>query len=720
MRVFLILILAVSSLHSAVISGRVIDRETGRPLEGANIQIVGQKRGATADLDGYYSLERLTPGKYTLRASVIGYAKADTTIVLGEDVPLLRIEFRLKSEALRTAPVIVTASRREESILNSPVAVGVYDGEDFRRRNVTTFEDGMRMIGGISMTGNQVSVRNSTGYSRGAGSRVLLLVDGMPCLSGDTGEIKWDALPLGQVAKLEIVKNAGSALYGSNALGGVINIITRKPSVNPTYRATTLFGLYDKPYYAEWRWSDNTRYFRTIEIEHSRTFGKLGFLGSVKEQTDDGYRQGEDSRRTSFFGKFRLPLGDDEVEFLKFGSDITYTDRGHFAQWRDLNQPYLKPEGDLNQRVWSFKGRGYVSWEKRDPADFSFSAVKLNLFYTSWRDNFAGENGGSYSRNLTANLSFQRNLAPIKIKYAGANHIIAGSELYLSKTYAELFGNHFGSGFSFFLQDEIEPAKRVNVSLGMRYDLHKVEGLPTWQRVNPKFGGVWKIGKRATIRASIGYGYRVPSMAELFTNTIVSGLKIVPNPKLKPERAVSYEVGTSLFFSDLSLSFSLFQNDYTDMIEPIPTASEDELEAVVSFVNYTRARIRGMELECRYNFWRLNLYANYVYTQSTDLDSMKALPYRPDHIFTTSLALRWWGKDELEFTYRYKSRLDEVALYKDDPRVDTHLLDAAIKKSLGSLTLTVAVKNILQYYYTDFERNLSPPRRFSLSLSYSF
>ena len=89
----------------------------------------------------------------------------------------------------------------------------------------------------------QVNIRGSSGYSRGTGTRVLLLFDGMPFLTGDAGEIIWEAIPVWQIDRVEIVKGAGSALYGSNAIGGVINVITKETSPRQNLRFRTYFGM---------------------------------------------------------------------------------------------------------------------------------------------------------------------------------------------------------------------------------------------------------------------------------------------------------------------------------------------------------------------------------------------------------------------------------------------------------------------------------------------
>ena len=124
------------------------------------------------------------------------------------------------------------------------------DAAEIRQRNSTSLDDALRYVRGVNMTGTQVNIRGSSGYSLGAGSRVLMLLDGIPFFAGDTGELNFEAIPMGQVDRIEVVKGASSALYGSNALGGVINIITKPIPETPETIVRTYGGMYNRPTYS--------------------------------------------------------------------------------------------------------------------------------------------------------------------------------------------------------------------------------------------------------------------------------------------------------------------------------------------------------------------------------------------------------------------------------------------------------------------------------------
>ena len=130
-------------------------------------------------------------------------------------------------------------------------------------------EDALRYVPGINMVDDQISIRGSSGYSRGTGSRVLLALDGLPFYTGDTGETIWEAIPTTEIKRVEIIKGAASSLYGSSAIGGVINAISRDISPYPVTTLNGFTGLYDQPYYQGWNWSGEMRPFNGLTIAHS-------------------------------------------------------------------------------------------------------------------------------------------------------------------------------------------------------------------------------------------------------------------------------------------------------------------------------------------------------------------------------------------------------------------------------------------------------------------
>ena len=254
------------------IQGRVIDAQTGEVLPGTNVQILGSLLGAGADGNGVFSIKRLSPGTYTLRASLIGYQTARADVTVQADT-ISRIEFALNASTLEMNEVVVTASRQPEEIHKAVVSISALSGEAALRRNALRMDAALESIPGVSLVEQNVNVRNSSGYNRGLGSRVLILIDGVPALPTDFGNMNWDILPVTDFERIEVIKGPSSALYGSFALGGVINIITKAPAPQGKLSVRTSAGFYDEPYYPEWKWTDRTLNFNRQDVSYSKQIG---------------------------------------------------------------------------------------------------------------------------------------------------------------------------------------------------------------------------------------------------------------------------------------------------------------------------------------------------------------------------------------------------------------------------------------------------------------
>jgi len=272
-----------------LLKGQVIDSKTKEPLPGVNIIFKGTTLGTITDTEGNFSLGNIPIGSYSILVSMMGYKPGifENTRIRVQQTTELNVE--LEQTFLQAPDVIVTASKSIQRVQDSPVSVAVISDLEIKQKNSVTIQDALRFSPGLYMTDDQLNIRGSTGYNKGAGSRVLVLLDGVPAIAGDTGGINWDALSPTEIARIEVVKGAGSALYGSNALGGVVNLITRDPSPTPVTRSRISWGYYDDPFYSSWKFTNRLLQFNAMDVSHSRKVGKLGMLLSVGRKTSTGY-----------------------------------------------------------------------------------------------------------------------------------------------------------------------------------------------------------------------------------------------------------------------------------------------------------------------------------------------------------------------------------------------------------------------------------------------
>ena len=716
--------------------GVVRDGETGVPLEGVNVVIQGTTVGAATDQDGRFEIEGLAGDAVTIMVSMIGYesVRLDTIRVpTGAAGPL---EIRLVPTAIETEQIIVTASRREQRAREVPVSLAVISAASLIDRNIVTMDDALRYVPGVNLLEDQVNIRGSSGYSRGVGSRVLLLLDGLPFITGDTGEINWETIPVGDVERVEVIKGAGSALYGSSALGGVINVITRPLPESSELRFRAFSGVYEVPLYEQWKWSETPRFNSGLIVGYADRMGPFGYLLSVSRTVDESYLENDATHRWSIFGKAQYDFSSDQG--LSVQLNMLKRTRGNFFWWKSLREATKPAEIQRNGSVESTRGNLSLGF-RETVSERLFYAVKGMYFGNFWRDDSAG-----HVNNVSASHVVQTD---VQVTYgvSEGNILTFGVAGNYDQVHSNLFGDHQGFGYAAYLQDEIRITKDINLNTGARFDFQKASVLAGAGRLSPKIGFTAALSSETTVRASLGAGFRYPSIGELFisSSTNVSQLIILPNLHLRPEKSLTAEVGVvSNLFDFLDLDAALFWNEFNDLIEPavkiknIPANPGDTVgveRAVVEFDNVTRARIQGAEISLRTSWLKRRGWTELGYTAlwPEDIGEKAVLKFRPRHILYVAASMTW-GDLKCTADYRFISRIDRIddqlvqlaPIIHGEFRVPIHTLDLRGSATLSSLGLPLRVgfniTNVLNYQYVELIGNLAAPRTYTLVIEGSF
>jgi iron complex outermembrane receptor protein len=712
------------------LSIRTVDARTGAPLPGTNVTVLGTVLGGASNAEGDLVIGRIAPGVYAVQASLIGYERTRMEGVGIRSGETTRLQIRLSATAIPVDPVIVTATRREQSAAEAPASVSVLDARGISERNSVTLDDALRYIPGVNITESQVNVRGSSGYNRGAGSRVLLLVDGMPMLTGDTGEINFETMAVDELERIEVVKGASSALYGSSALGGVINLITVPIPVEPVTRISMFGGVFGPPSYDDWDWSGGARTQYGVSVSHARTVGDLGARVFVGMTGSDSHRRNDNRKRVNGALTLRYALSPSTRASLSV--DIMDQPRDNFLFWRGLDRALEPPDDQLGARISSTRAFTSASLTVAGSAELTHTA-RVSWYHNRFSDNF------SIPGSLSLSDVFRGDYLATWL--ASPSHVLTGGvEGSYDMVDANIFGVRQGWGLAAFAQDEITLTDVLTLTLGLRYDVQDVDSLETVSQLNPKAAVLYHPFAGTALRLSAGRGFRSPSIAEAFTSTSIGGIVVVPNPSLRPERSVSLEAGVKQALGPAAaVDIALFQSDYDDLIESGLNAS-----GKAQLNNVTRARVQGVEIvasaalnegpaapggSTSMSDRRSALFSvGYTYVYPRDLTTNDLLKYRPRHLLYAS-AEGFAGPMSLGVDYRYLSRVDRVdetlvnAGYIVDgaERVPIHVLDARAtwKTHLfgSAMQATFNVKNILQYNYVELIAVLAPPRTYLLSLA---
>ena len=710
-----------------ILEGTVVDSVSKEPLIGVNIIILGTTMGTTSDLQGHFELRKIPTGRYQIKSTIMGY-RSQTVSVQILSSQTTSIHFKMKETVLEMPALVVTAGKKAQSFQDVPNSVSLISAREIERRNRTYLNEVLDYTPGVNVIEGDVNIRGSSGFSLGAGSRVLLLVDGIPMMPGDSGDIKWDIIPLSQIERVEIIKGAGSALYGSHAVGGIINIISKEPSATPATEIKFSAGIYDKPHYPEWQWTDRLLHFSQTDITHSRKWKKIGLLVSAGRRSSTGYQQNGEYINWNLLGRADVQFNSQTRLIIQ--SNFSTSEHGEIFYWRNQNDVFEMPINSVGDWVNSTKFSFNTVYRQLISPKLTYK-IRTSYFENYWKHHYHDNDDYSEAKKLGVELQGDY---IINKKHS----LTFGCEGAYDITNSALFGDHNGSTWAIFFQDEIHVHDLITATVGFRHDYHYVDTGNHDYQFNPKFGITIKPSLFTTIRSSIGRGFRSPTMAEMFTETTTSGFRVVPNPDLKAEKAWSYEIGINQILSrNLLIDIAAFHNDYENFIEP-----ERDEQNTIFFINASRARIRGFELLMQSSWWkkRLNFTVSYTYLdpqyvskdktfwwwfneltgkEKSEVSYGEPLAYRPKNLLTCSFSFNYKAV-EVGVDYRYVSRLDSVKVFPREDRVPQKVLDTRIRFNFDNLTISANINNLLNYNYTQVERNLAPIRHYVLTVSSKF
>lgn len=723
------------------ISGAVLDSETGLRLRDVNIRILGMNYGDASSEDGTFLIGAIPAGEYSLEVSRIGY---HTRILRNVAVKPGRLTVRnveLEPTFVEFEDVILTATKTEQTAQMAPASVSVLRSDDIRQRNIATFDQALEMVPGITfqrtmgVSVQSLSLRGSSEVAGGGvGNRVLLAIDGRPALSSDSGGALWSLVPTNFIDRVEVVRGAYSSLYGSTAMGGVINVITKKPRNETHFRIDATGGLYELPP-GSIRFKDSPNYFHTISLSHSRTLGKLAYLFSLSRKESDGHRQRSAYEFYNLYGKLFVDLANNRNLEVTLGGDIGRNDYPH--TWLNNLEPLrvaLKNH-DNEQRKNTFSADVYY-YAIPNPR------VKYSSRFYFYRQYFKSEFNKDDPEQRIANNEpfglFTRshsrkigNITQMDYYLSDQNYLIAGldvqRDLIDSVPDTILYGKHQVNNFAIYAQDEHELSEKLTFNLGLRFDFNKLEGGKSLSQLSPKASLVYSPLQTWSIRFLVGRAFRAPSVSERFFQLeIAGGTEFEPNPDLDAEKVTSFEFGNRFRLGNTAeFDLALFHSKYDDMLYWINIAEERGIVNTLFQVrNLNRARLQGFESTVHFSPWQsLRLRLNYTYLDARDLSEDRTddkLAYKVKHTFSfvTSFQTGPWF---FNFDGRHNSKVEEVFLYPNDKPDAFFVLNGKLQRNFGkNLRMSLGINNIFDSQYEEMARYRMPGRTWILGTSYDF
>jgi len=563
--------------QNATLTGTVSE-DNGEPAIQANIIVDVSKGWATVtDFDGKYSLS-LPEGEYAVMYKYIGKEDQIVKVNLkaGETVTK-DIVFAEKVEMINT--IVVSASKYEKKLSEETVSMEVLGNDLIQSNNITNVEDGMNKVPGVTVVEGQANIRGGAGWSYGAGSRVMILLDDMPLLTADAGDTKWSFIPTENVEQIEVIKGAASSLYGSGALNGVINVRTGYAKNTPETSVGVWSGIYAGPRDKDdaWWYDTNSQpFFTGVNFVHKRKIKRLDLVFNGQYTSDYSPLQ-ENSYGDARIGT-KIRFRPKKIEGLSTGVNMNiYRSFGSaFFLWNgnDENSRIPMPNTASAYQNNRIAIDPFISYYDDKNNNFS---LKTRFFRTGNRNNTGqGSIATMYQYDLQYNRFFNKGDINLVGGLAGYYSTVRSP---LDDPDASLTGEHNGTNVAPYIQVEKKLFdQRLNLTAGARYEYFFINSLSTDTTLSsdlnrPLFrvGANFKAAEATFIRGSWGEGYRFPSMAELFVNSNIGGIGLYPNSNLKPESGWYTEIGIKqgLKFGDWGayLDLALFANRYSDMLE---------------------------------------------------------------------------------------------------------------------------------------------------------
>ncbi len=632
----------------------------------------------------------------------------------------------IDGEVFSLGEVIVTG---EDQVVNLATTVTEVTAEDIKQRGAQTVAEALEQLPGVDVQkgGKAQSYVSIRGFDQ---SDVKVMIDGVPVYEQYYRTLDLDQIPVDSIAKITVTKGASSVLYGSNTMGGVINIITKKAGVKPTASVTTAWGDYNTERYS---------------LNFGAPAGPFNYWLGYTYRHSNGWRLSSDYDEDYWAGQYSVYTKDDggardDSGYLnhnlnaKIGFEPTADSKLY------LTFDYNDNEKGIPSNAWYFDE--WEQWQLSLVGEQRFNdflRVKARAYYvdhtdtlrdTMWTDRswfyLSSYEGYSVGGEAQAFMNFG-DLSFLKVGFNFVRDNNQQREVYTPGGSWEDAGEYESDTYSFGIEDEIKVNNWLAFTVGASYDYFNprtAEGQPVPDSIdsfNPQVGAVVTLSEQTLLHGSVGKKIRFPHLKELFSESVGG------NPDLEPQETIAYEIGVTHAFNDaINGSVAFFYNDIKDLIV------KGDLDGFDDSVYYNVGKANILGVECSLgadvtdNFW---VGVNYTYLNTEDEETGRELLERPRHRANLDTRYRFpfglTASAQLSYTNRqYFEKEVARRTYERTKGDDFLLLNARLEQKLGEISgvtgrAFVEVSNITDRDYTE-AGELMPGRNFLAGLNFTY
>ena len=734
------------SAQEYTFTGKVTDDFTGEPLIGAAIST--GDNGVVTDTYGVFSLKS-EKEFLDITVTYVGYKPLQLSVSSELDLQIVMTS----SEYLLDAAVI-TGSKYDSPIIESVTSISLIKPDLLSDANIPSLDQALDKVPGLQIQDGQANIRGGSGYSYGAGSRVLILVDNISALQADAGRLNWNDIPVENISQVEVLKGAASVLYGSAALNGIINIRTGEAGSVPITRLSTSYRAFGAPAVeaAHWYKGELIPYEWNVSGLHKQKIGSLdlvvnGFYSRAEEVYQDAFNN---RGRLSTKLKYRFsPHLTAEI-----GATYNKTNNVSHLLWRNSSAGqygYVNNSLSNNQSQRFFVDPSVTYFDSKGNRHKVFARY-FNVANTNT------ENRSNTSQFYSAEYQF---LTEIDVIDANLTAGLTGSAV---NSDSELFSDTLITARNIAAYAQVDKyfGDKLKLSLGLRTEYNLLQAPPQLGSITLpnegkedetktifRAGANYQMSDYSALRISFGQGYRYPTITEKFISTSVGAFTIFPNVDLRSETGWSAEIGYKQGvkvggwrgFIDLAAFISRYQ-DMTEF-----TLAFQEGGFGFSSQNIGDTEIKGIELEfggeSEFLGIPIRIIGGYAFIDpkyqdftpeiaATSTSSENILKYRTRHNAKIDIQASV-KKFVFGIGYQYASEMVaidnlffefndflELEGYLSQNSTAYQLLGARLGVKFDHLSLTLHGNNLFNSQIMRRPARLEPPRNASVRLDYTF
>ncbi len=567
-------------------------------------------------------------------------------------------------ETQKLPTMVITATRSEKLLSDSPIRTEVIDEKEFQKTNARTLKDALENVSGLQLR----EIHGKSGYElslQGLSSdQVLVLIDGLPLAASTNSTVDLSQYLLSNIERIEVIKGASSAQYGSAAMGGVINIITKKPTDGLSMQAQVDVGSYGKQNASGRSAKANDRHAQiSVEGGIEQLRGRLSF-----DQFDsDGFS----------IDPKNFPRQGDQQQREQYTAYAVWDPLQQASIWAEIN--HYKEE-DV-QRVLNFVPPYYQQQVKTEDIErnrFSTGANYLSAQGIRSEIKAVHETYDSKSALLVGGFPADKRTSQQENNHISTQFDLPrwNSQLWqLGIDWHDESLTQYNQGKAELVSDTIRHQRqeayvqndvffndKLEAVFGLRYQNDDDFGDHSAAKASLKYQLLSDPAHQLNIRASFGQGYRVPNLKERFYIFDHSqlGYMVIGNPNLQPESSDSYQLGFNLLLGDAwTIEANAFRNNIQDLIQT-DYANTQIINGITHYTynNVARAKTQGLESTVNWQATEsIRLNAAYTFTQAKDQTTGLFITQRPEHI--VRLGADWQASDQLSLSLRGRYQSDE-------------------------------------------------------------